>query len=520
MSDARNFGELFANPLVRHSVELAGTLWGLSPCIVDSQLRAHFPVVAPEPISYLYKGLLSHKQLRPEFELHFSPLLVASADWSGPRWSTPIDGVRTLATPVGSTSGVPFLLCVPFVLQSENENAERKALGRAIKDLKVPQLKTALEFVPVLSPEQRHKVQTHMSTLGREMDLLLTRRTRRSDDTRAVREGPARAGVLGASELASSLRHTAKRLATENFPVLLQGPLGSGKRKLAQAVHNLGPQRSQPFLLLDCQTMPVAELTAAFLGDKGSGRAELNLEGIAAQGTVVFHEVSFLPPHLQYHLLKYCDELDSKGTMPFRILATTSYSVDALLHLGTLRPELLNLLSAKVVSIPPLTARKGDIPEIAADMLHRLWSIDPENPQKMHPDVVKALQTYEWPGNLWELKAEIRHLASSGRGRNEAGMQDLSNRIIADTRQALPESIRDSDTQGLTLPEAVENLEKSLLTKALSATKWNKSQTARILGVSRRNLIRKITRYQLDRRKRLAVTLGSESMLEREEEEE
>lgn len=506
MSDGRSFGELFANPLVRHSVELAGTLWGVTPCVVDTQLRAHFPVVAPEPLSLLYKGLLNHKAHRPEFELHFSPLLVASADWSGPRWSTPIEGIRSLATPVGSTSGIPFLLCVPFVLNAEDEDAERKALEKIVKDLKVPQLRTALEFVPVLNSEQRRKVQTHMSTLGREMDLALTRRTRRTEDLPAAfQHQGGQSGLLGISNVANSLRHTAKRLATESVPILIQGPLGTGKRTLARAVHNFGLQRSRPFLVLDCQTTPVAQLISTFIGNADKPEESLQLQRVASQGTVVFHEVSFLPPHLQYHLLSVCDNLDSKGDVPFRILATTTYSIQGLQSAGTLRPELLNLFATNVVNIPPLTSRKEDIPEIASDMLRRLWSLDPEYPQQMTKEVLKALQTYEWPGNLWELKGEIRYIASKARGRKEAVLQDLSSGIGSDSRQAVPDTSADMDAQGLTLPEAVENLEKSLLTKALATTKWNKSQTAKLLGVSRRNLIRKITRYKLDRRKRLGM---------------
>lgn len=497
MSDARDFGELFANALVRHSMELASTLWGVTSCVVGQDLTAHFPVIAPEPLKELFRSLLNRDSLREEFETHFAPLFVSSPDWTGPRWFQPCGGVRMLVTPVGATSGFTFLLCVPFVHHEESEEEDRTALLGLIRSFKLSSLKSGVEFVPVLSSLMRRRVQTHMSTLSREMDLLLSRKTRRSGDTK--RRPQTYSGLLGESVAISEVKRRLKALASEDAPLLLQGEIGSGRRTAARALHAMSGRKSQPAVTVDCQATPPAHLVSNILGDSWRPGDSTQLDKIAANGTVIFHEVSFLPPLLQQFLLYYCDSWDSQGVRPFRVVVTSSYSASALENLDTLRAELLALLRGNFVGLPALRHRKGDIADLANDMLLRLRSLDPDAPYEFRKDVFKTLQQYDWPGNLWELKGEVRHMAASAKGRREIGVQDVSPRVVTKATHSVPAAVRQDPD--VTLPQAVENLERSLLMETLSQTKWNKSKTAKVLGISRRNLIRKIGRYRLDRRK-------------------
>ncbi len=497
MSDARDFGELFANALVRHSMELAATLWGVTSCVVGQDLAAHFPVIAPEPLKELFRSLLSRNSLREDLEAHFAPLFVSSPDWTGPRWFQPSDGVRMLVTPVGATSGFTFLLCVPFVHHEESEEEDRTALLKLIRSFKLSSLKSGVEFVPVLSSLMRRRVQTHMSTLGREMDLLLSRKTRRSGDSQ--RRTPVQSGLVGDSPAVNELKRRLKALASEDAPLLLQGEIGAGRRTAARALHAMSGRKSQPVVVIDCQATPPSHLVSNVLGDAWRPGAATQLDKIAANGTVIFHEVSFLPPLLQQFLLFYCDEWDAGGVRPFRVVTTSSYSATALENLGTLREELLALLRGNLVSLPALRHRKDDLADLANDMLLRLRSRDPDAPYEFRKDVFKTLRLYDWPGNLWELKGEVRHMAASAKGRREIGAQDVSPRIVTNVKHTVPAAVRQDPD--LTLPQAVENLERSLLMETLSQTKWNKSKTAKVLGISRRNLIRKIGRYRLDRRK-------------------
>ena len=119
MSTAIEFGEVFANPLVRHSMELASSVWGATVCVIDKDLTAHFPTTAPRLLRGLLEALLRHPPHREELVQTYSPLLVFSPDWTGPRWYEPFPGVRQLLAPAGAGCARPFLLCIPFVHQAE-----------------------------------------------------------------------------------------------------------------------------------------------------------------------------------------------------------------------------------------------------------------------------------------------------------------------------------------------------------------------------------------------------------------
>ena len=501
MTESRDFGELFVHSLVRHSTELASTLWGATICIIDRDLKAHFPVVAPPPVVELLTSCLAHKKLRQDFDLHFAPLFTSSPDWTGPRWHNPTGGFRQLVTPIGAASGPTKLLCVPFVYYKETEEKDQQALAGIEASLKNPMARGCSDQVPVLSAVERRKLQTHMSTLGREMDMLLSRVTRRAGDV--PRKSDSYPGLVGTSRQMEDLKRRLKVLASDDSPLLIWGEVGSGRRTVARTLHILGNRSKHPLVAIDCQATPYSELVSSLLGRKWRYGDRPELEKMVGEGTVVFHEVDLMPQILQQFFLQYCDGWDTAGTRGPRLVATSSRSIEALEKMGSLRPELLALLRANALYIPPVRKRKEDIPALAADMLLRFRALSSDYPHEFSKDVLRVLQGYEWPGNLWEMKGELRHMATNARGRREIGTQDLSQRIGAHAGAGAEKEV--PSDQGVTLPDAVEALERGMLMDALSATRWNRSRTAKVLGVSRRNLIRKIERYQLDRRKREAA---------------
>ncbi len=501
MSDPKDYGELFANSLVRHSIELATTLWGVSTCILDRDLEAHFPAVTPLPISELLRELLARKRIRKEFELHLSPLFVSTPDWTGPRWFQPVGGVWQLVTPVGAAGGSTALLCVPFAIKSEAEEGELSSLESLIDTLKVPLLKGAADQVPVLEAMARRKLQTHMSTLGRELDQLITRSTRRAGD------GPRRPemtrSLLSAGASVEALKLDLKVLTQDDVPLLIVGEIGTGKRTLARATHRLGPRRAAPLFELDCEATPADEMHRLMLGAEWSYGEVPEVSKIVGHGTLLLHEVQYLPRRLQQYLLALYEEWEEgPPNGRFRIVATSSLPFEALERLGTVRVELLELMRSQLVDVPALRQRKEDIPLLASDMLLRLRAKGGNCPGGMAKDAVKALQAHGWPGNMWELQTEIRCAAQRAAGKDEVTIDDLSKRVVA---IGSGDEAAGDDAPYVTLPEAVETLERSMLMEALAATRWNRSRTAKILGISRRNLIRKISRFQLDRRKRTAL---------------
>ncbi len=518
MSDQKDYSELFANPLVRHSVELATTLWGVSICIIDRELEVHFPAVTPLAISELFRELLARKRIRKEFELHLSPLFVSTPDWTGPRWFQPVGGVWQLVTPVGAAGGSTALLCVPFAIKSEAEKGELSSLESLIDSLKAPLLKGAADQVPVLEAMARRKLQTQMSTLGRELDQLITRSTRRSGDV--SRRPELTRSLLSAGASVEALKLDMKFLSQDDVPLLIVGDIGTGKRTLAKATHRLGPRRSAPLFELDCEATPADEMLRVLLGEDWSYGEIPEVSKLVGHGTLLLHEVQYLPRRLQQYLLALHEEWEEgTGSDRFRIVATSSLPFEALERLGTVRVELLELMRSLLVEVPSLRQRKDDIPLLASDMLLRLRAKGGSCPGGFAKEAVKALQAHGWPGNMWELQTEIRCAAQRAAGKDEVTIEDLSKRVVA---IGSGDDVAGDDAPYVTLPEAVETLERSMLMEALSATRWNRSRSAKILGISRRNLIRKISRFQLDRRKRIAQETadGSDSEVQEVEDEE
>jgi len=503
MSERRDLGELFANPMVRHSMELAFTLWGVTICFVDRDLSALFPAAAPESVAALFRALLVSRKYRKDVETYLQPMFVSSPDWSGPRWLSPVPGVHQLVVPVGMRTGAGVLMCVPFVYDEENEAREHDGLVALERSIR-PEVTGGPEVIPSLSSAMRRKLQTHLSTLSREVDVLFSKQLRRAGDRKTSADDIR--GLVGESAAVNELRQRVKALAAEDFPVFITGEVGVGRQTAARAMHGLGGRRNQPFVVVNCQSVPYSDLSVMILGRSWRYGEPTDLERAASGGTVLFEGIEFLPSLLQYVFVRLSEGRAEGGLPAPRVLASSAHSFDALEKLGTLRPEVLSFLRGEVLAIPPLRRRKEDVPVLVADMLMQLRGQFADFPSEVSRDVLRLLQNYDWPGNLWELKGELRAMATNARGRREVGMQDVGRRLAGTSRAAAgghgaPPSV----DRAVSLPDALEALERTMLMDALNATRWNRSRTAKVLGVSRRNLIRKIERYQLDRRKTQAA---------------
>jgi len=285
MSERRDLGEVFASGLVRHSIELASTLWGVTICVLDTELRPHFPAVAPLQLQEMLKTLLSARHHRREFQANLSPLFVGTPDWTGPRWFNPVPGVRQLVTPIGGAAGTTHLLCIPFVYFEETEGEEHAQLESLEKSLREPLVRGSANMVSSLSALAKRKLQTHMSTLSREMDTLLSKAVRRAGDLPRGRE--AVPGLVGASAQLGELKRRVRTLASDQSPLLVVGEQGTGKRTVAQTIHVLGGRKSQPLVVIDTQSSSMSEMLAAFLGRNWKYGDTPELERTAGRGTVL-----------------------------------------------------------------------------------------------------------------------------------------------------------------------------------------------------------------------------------------
>lgn len=299
---------------------------------------------------------------------------------------------------------------------------------------------------------------------------------------------------VGSDPASVRIRALAAKLAGTPSSLLIQGESGTGKDLLAEIVHYLGPHRSQPLLKIDCASLPETLVESELFGyEKGAftgaadtkvGRLEL-----AGQGTLVLDEVSALTPGMQGKLLRVVDQrsFERLGShvarhLRARIIALTSADLERGIREGWFREDLYFRLNVVPVKIPPLRERRGDIAPLGEHFLGRLALLHAAPVRKLSRPALVALEGYDFPGNVRELRNLIeRALVEASGPRLE--VEDLRG-LAARSDGAPKDTLRD--------------MEKNYIEEVLKSTGGRKAETAAILGISRKTLFVKRKKYHLD----------------------
>ncbi len=302
--------------------------------------------------------------------------------------------------------------------------------------------------------------------------------------------------IVGRSPAMQEIFATVERVAPTRATVLLAGESGVGKDMIARAIHQHSPRQDRPFVKINCTAIPENLMESELFGyEKGAFTgANTTKPGKFEQadtGTVFLDEIGDVPPAMQVKLLRVLQEreferLGSNKTrhIDVRVLAATNVDLRAALENGTFREDLYYRLNVMPINIPPLRERKEDIPALAEHFVQKLADDMGSRAHAIAPGAIQKLIGYYWPGNVRELENVIeRSLVLAPGEILEAedirlDMSPRSNPAAADT--FLPD--------GLTLDEH----EQSIIREALKRANGNKSQAARLLGLTRNAL-----RYRL-----------------------
>lgn len=281
--------------------------------------------------------------------------------------------------------------------------------------------------------------------------------------------------------------------------ILISGESGTGKELVAQAIHHQGRRRNMPFVPVHCASLTPTLLESELFGhEKGAftGAAALKKGRfeIADGGTVFLDEVSEIPLEIQVKLLRFLETHRFErvgGTRPIqvdiRLLAATNADLEELTERGSFREDLYYRLNVIRIHIPPLRERKEDIPLLARRFIRQFGEENGRPGVSIAPPALRLLRNYDWPGNVRELKNTIESMVVLAKSDLlEAG--DLPARLRGKTPAAAGTAPR-----GLNLKQA----EKELIREALERSGANKSRAARLLGLSRRTLYRKLHEYGL-----------------------
>ncbi|MCU7803852.1 MAG: sigma-54 dependent transcriptional regulator [Candidatus Thiodiazotropha sp. (ex Lucinoma borealis)] len=301
-----------------------------------------------------------------------------------------------------------------------------------------------------------------------------------------------------------------RRVSPYDVSVLLTGESGTGKELAARALHYNSTRWDQPFVVENCGALPDELLESELFGYKrgaftGAVEDRAGLFERASGGTVFLDEIGEVSPAFQVKLLRVLQEgeirpLGSSQTrqVDVRVIAATNRDLEQEVREGRFREDLYYRLATVTIHLPALRERKTDIPLIANSILDGAIQHLGKQVDGFSAEAIACMQAYHWPGNVRELQNEIRHMLVMS-DMDEMGAELLSPRVL----RAAPEGDEaDLQTMGVlegSLKERVESLEARILKETLIRHRWNKSQAAKELGLSRVGLRSKLERYGLEK---------------------
>jgi DNA-binding NtrC family response regulator len=328
---------------------------------------------------------------------------------------------------------------------------------------------------------------------------------------RSVSSLPPRSAVevVGKSSALLDIYRVIDRVSATHCTVLVTGESGTGKELVARAVHRSSARASGPFIAVNCGAIPENLLESELFGHARGAftGAHANHKGYVASadgGTLFLDEIAELPLTLQVKLLRF---LQTKEYTPVgdgrnhrsdvRIVAATNVDLEAAVREGRMREDLFYRLNVIQVTLPPLRDRGGDVRLLAEHFLERArHNLGREDILGFSDAALRVLEQYNWPGNVRELENAVERALLLCRG-EYIEPRDLPTRILG-----LPVEQRGPVTKladgGIDLRDAVESYENQLIRQALDATRWNKNQAAKMLGLNRTTLVEMLKRKRIN----------------------
>jgi DNA-binding NtrC family response regulator len=309
--------------------------------------------------------------------------------------------------------------------------------------------------------------------------------------------------IIGHSPELDSLIRSAKIAASTDVTILIKGETGTGKEVLATAIQKASSRANNKFVTINCAALPEGLIESELFGHKKGAftGANANAQGLflaADGGTLFLDEINSLPLVVQGKLLRF---LDSGECLPVgetqsykvdvRVIAATNSDLNDQIKAGQFRQDLFYRLNVVPIELPPLAKRSEDIEHLVKHFLKQFANMHGIKPPQFSKPALKVLKAYKWPGNIRELRNLCERLSIL-----------LSGRVIE--VENLPSEFRinpNADinkTTGFILPETglqLDSLEADLINQALSRTKGNRSQSAKLLGLSRDTLLYRMQKH-------------------------
>ena len=312
--------------------------------------------------------------------------------------------------------------------------------------------------------------------------------------------------IIGHSKAITQLKAQIVQASSSASTVLIEGETGSGKELIAHAIHSLSTRRAANFVRVNCSAIPAELMESEFFGyapgafTGASKKGKIGRFQLADRGSLFLDEVNLLPATMQPKFLRVLQEREidpvgGDGVIPVdvRVIAASNIPLEQLVQQGDFRSDLYYRLNVVHITAPPLRNRKEDIPLLVEDIIHRLNNQLGMAIQGIAPGVLELLENYDWPGNVRELQNAIESAMNTTKSffLQESDFDRLMLRMNARSRRAM------TGVSEFNLRNNKQDVERSLIRQALQATGGNHAQAARLLGISRTVLYKKLDLYHM-----------------------
>ncbi|MCM8815028.1 MAG: sigma-54 dependent transcriptional regulator [Candidatus Omnitrophica bacterium] len=297
----------------------------------------------------------------------------------------------------------------------------------------------------------------------------------------------------------------ALKAAPYDSSVLIFGPTGSGKELVARFIHKKSSRTGDPFVAIHCAAIPETLFESEIFGYEkgaftGAFKSKPGKLEVAGAGTVFFDEIGEMPLSLQIKLLRVLQEKEFSRVgsnepikLEARVLAATSRDLKKEIEAGRFREDLFYRLSVIPINVPPLKDRREDILPVAYYFLSLFGKQMGSRTKAFSPEAEKLLFSYDWPGNIRELKNMVERILVLKGSKDIIDVDDLPEELKIRKEELI-------DQANIPFEEKVKEFEKRLILETLEKFFWNKSKAAEYLKMSRRMLSYKVEKYGIEKK--------------------
>lgn len=413
---------------------------------------------------------------------------------------------KEIAEEVGQMSKLPADLYDRHYIYLLSDNQQSRYLLRIVWPTAERFLKSTINIQPLLSIVEQ----------GLETIVLRNknRRTQIFDPARLLGQVEL-PGFVCASRAMSLVLEQIHKIRSSDVMVLITGESGTGKELIARAVHAGSSRRFNTFLPFNCSAAPKEMIESQLFGYKKGAftGAIASNEGViraAERGTLFLDEIGDLPLDLQPKLLRFLQEGEIHPfgenqplKVDVRVVAATNSNLERAVAEGRFREDLFHRLNVIRIMVPPLRQRREEIPALINYYLTLYQKEAAKSEIKLSEEALDLMVVYDWPGNVRQLCNEVRRIVAYGESSTVVSSEGLSPEIVRashEIEQAQQISKKTVEpmlkpAEGVTLAEAVEELERTMIQEALRRSSGNIARAAKELGLSRKGLYLKMDRF-------------------------